>query len=95
MFLYSTIARPLFWIMMGLIYAMTIAGIRVWVQELGISMTWWKWSGAALWYGLLSLSLAAGFTLIGEKEPRAGYRFLGFSSVLMSILGIGLWAVIF
>jgi len=91
---YSTIARPLFWIVMGVIYVLTIAGARVWFQDLGLPMAWWKWMMVVTWYVLLSLSFAAGFTLMGEKEPKAGYRFLGFSLPVMGILGIGLWVVI-
>ena len=91
MVLYSTILRPLFWIAMGLIYALAIAGARVWAQDLGLQMTWWKWLLAALWYLMLSVGLAGGFTLMGEKEPRAGYYFLGLVLIGMIILGIGLW----
>ena len=76
---------------MGLIYALTIAGARVWAEDLGLPMNWWKWLLAAIWYCLLSFSFAAGFTLLGEKEPRAGYYFFGGSLAIMIILGVGLW----
>ena len=76
---------------MGLIYALTIAGARVWAEDLGLPMNWWKWLLTAIWYCLLSFSFAAGFTLLGEKEPRAGYYFLGISLAIMIILGVGLW----
>ncbi len=94
MLLYSTIARPLFWILMGLIYALMIAGAPVWARDLGLQMTWWKWFLAALWYGLLSLGIAASFTLMGEKEPRAGQYALGLILVTMIILGVGLWSLL-
>ena len=91
MFPYSTILRPLFWIVMGLIYALTIAGARIWAEDMGIPMNWWKWLLAAIWYCILSISIAAGFTLLGEKEPGAGYRLLGISLIIIIILGLGLW----
>jgi hypothetical protein len=47
-----------------------------------------------MWYGLLSFGVASGFTLIGEKEPRAGYYFLGFSLAGTVVLGVGLWMVL-
>ena len=93
MLLYSTIARPLFWILMGLIYALMIAGAPVWARDLGLQMTWWKWLLAALWYGLLSLGIAASFTLMGEKEPRAGQYALALTLAIMIILGVGLWSL--
>ena len=94
MLLYSTIARPLFWIVMGLIYALIIAGVPVWAEDLGLQMSWWKWVLTALWYVLLSLGVAASFTLMGEKEPRAGQYSLGLTLVIMIILGVGLWSLL-
>jgi len=90
MFPYSTVLRPLFWIAMGLLYAMIAMSARLWAQDLNLSMTWWEWALAALWYVLLSFSIAGGFTLIGENERRAGRRFLAFHLGLTLIAGAGL-----
>jgi hypothetical protein len=43
---------------------------------------------AFLWYVLLIYSVAGGFTLLGEKEPGAWYRFIGFHLGLTAMLGI-------
>ena len=94
MILYSTFAKPLFWIVMGLLYALMIAGAPVWAEDIGIPMNWWKWLLAAIWYCLLSVGIAAGFTLMGEKEPRAGYIIAVLSVVIMIILGLGLWLLL-
>ena len=90
MLLYSTVLKSFFWIAMGMIYIMVIVGAPVWAKDLGWMMNWWKWLLVAAWYCLLSIGIAGGFTLIGEKEGRAGYYFLGFSLVIMVILGFGL-----
>ncbi len=90
MFQYSIVFRPLFWMTMGLTYAVIIAGANIWARDLGLEMNWWKWLMAAVWYGILSLITAAGFTLIGEKEPKAGPRFLAFGVTLCVVSGIGL-----
>ena len=94
MLIYSTIARPLFWIVMGLIYALMIAGAQMWAEDIGLQMNWWKWLLAAMWYCFLSIGIAAGFTLMGEKEPRAGYYIAGLTVVIMISLGIGLWLLL-
>ena len=91
MIAYSTIFRPMFWVVMGLIYALMIAGAPIWAKDLGFQMIWWKWVLAALWYALLSFSFAGGFTLLGEKEPAAWYKFMGFHLIITIILGIVLW----
>jgi hypothetical protein len=73
---------------MGLIYALIIAGAPIWAQDLGLQMSWWKWILSALWYVFLSFSLAGGFTLLGEKEPGAWYKFMGFHLLLVVISGV-------
>ncbi|MBW2066655.1 MAG: hypothetical protein JRJ03_17230 [Deltaproteobacteria bacterium] len=94
MFIYSTMVRPIFWTVMGLIYALTIAGAPIWAEDLGLAMTWWKWILVALWYLLLSFTFAGSFTLLAEKEPGAWYRFLGSHLALCVILGAVIWFLI-
>jgi len=94
MLIYSTFFRPIFWMVMGLLYAVTFAGARYWSQDLGLHMTWWKWILVGLWYALLSFAFAGGFTLIGERERKAGWRHLGFFLAIAVILGVVLWSVV-
>lgn len=91
MFIYSTYIKAVFWIFMGLVYALMIAAAPIWAEDLGLQMNWLKWLLAAGWYVLLSIGIAAGSTLIGEKEPRAGYYILALSLIVMFVLGFVLW----
>ncbi len=88
MFLYSTYLKALFWIFMGLVYALMIAAAPIWAQDLHLQMSWWKWLLTAGWYIILSIGVAAGTTLIGEKEPRAGHYILWISLIIMFVPGI-------
>lgn len=90
MIIYSPFFKPVFWIIMGLLYALIIAGAPLWAQDLDLQMTWWKWMLSALWYGLLSFTFAGGFTLLGEKEPAAWYKFIRFHMIIVIISGVGL-----
>jgi hypothetical protein len=94
MILYSTYAKALFWTVMGLLYALMIAGAPIWAADLGLQMTWWKWLLVIIWFCLLNTGLAAGFTFIGEKEPGAGPNILKVSMVIMIVLGFGLWLLL-
>ena len=94
MITYSPFFKPVFWIIMGLVYSMTIAGAPLWAEDLGLHMTWWKWVLATLWYVLLSFTFAASFTLLGEKEPGAWYKFLGFHLIITIIFGVIVWSLI-
>lgn len=94
MIIYSPFFKPIFWIVMGLIYALIIAGAPIWAEDLGLAMTWWKWVLVAIWYILLSFTFAGAFTLLGEKEPAAWYKFLCFHLCITILLGIVIWFLI-
>ncbi len=79
---------------MGLSFALIFAGAGAWANALGLQMSWWKWALAALWYCLLSVGVGSGFTLIGEKECRAGWRLLAACLIVMSVLGVALWSIL-
>ena len=85
---YSTFFKPIFWTVMGLLYALIIAAAPVWARDMGLQMSWWKWILAAVWYALLSFTFAGSFTLMGEREPGAWYRFLGFNLIITIIVGV-------
>lgn len=65
-----------------------------WAKELKLRMYWWKWSLVALWYLLLLFFILADFTLMGEGEPGAGWKLLAFQSIIMFILGVGLFRLV-
>jgi hypothetical protein len=90
----STFFKPIFWTVMGLLFALMIAGAPIWAQDLGLHMTWWKWCLAALCYALLSFSFAGGFTLLGEKEPGAWYKFMGFHLIVTIVFGAVVYALL-
>lgn len=94
MFPYSTILGPVFWIIMGLLYAFLIYGARIWLQDLNVKMNWWKWLLISFWFIILNVSIAGGFTLIGENEGKAGIYFLLFFVSLSIILGVIVWRII-
>ena len=94
MFPHDTIFGSLFWIALGLVYGLIIVSARIWARDLGLKMTWWKWALATLWYVFLSVGIAAGTTLLGEFEYRAGWYFIGITLTVGVILGVGLWRLL-
>ena len=78
MFPGTTILNYLFWMAMGLIQALVIAGAYEWLTHYWKAVAWWQ---MALIYGcFLSFCtvVAGGFTLMGEYESSAGWYFIGF-----------------
>jgi hypothetical protein len=94
MFTNSTIAEPLFWIIMGILYTLLALSARYWAKDLKLNMNPWKWVLAAVWFILLNVVIAGGFTLMGENEPRAGRYFLIVFGTLCLVLGVGLWQLV-
>ena len=74
----------------GLLSGGVVVGAITWSKALGLNLNWWKWLLACVWYLLLLLLIFAAFTLIGEGESMAGWKTLGFATVVMIILGAGL-----
>ncbi len=78
MFPGTTILNYLFWMAMGLIQALVVAGAYEWLRSFNRTVAWWQ---IGLIYGcFLSFCtvIAGGFTLMGEFESRAGWYFIGF-----------------
>lgn len=91
MFPHSTILGPLFWIILGLLYAFIIYAAKIWFEDLKIKMNPLKWTLVLLFFILINVVIGGAFTLIGEDEQHAGIYFLGIGLVFCFILGVGLW----
>lgn len=91
MFPNSHILGPLFWIVMGLLYAVLIYAFAGWTKDKNIKMTWWKWALSAGFYLIASLSLASSFTMLGEKEATTFRMMLLISGMVSVILGVLLY----
>ena len=52
------------------------------------------WILSGLWYVLLSFTFAGSFTLLGEREPEAWYKFIGFNLIVVIVSGAVLWFLI-
>ncbi|MBW6480483.1 MAG: hypothetical protein K0B37_13730 [Bacteroidales bacterium] len=94
MFPNAPILGPLYWIIMGVIYSVNLAGFYYRTKDSKIQMTWWKWLFSVLWFIGINVVIAGGFTLFGENEMRAGLYFTGLFGIIFIILGVGLWRLL-
>lgn len=81
----------IFWFLMGIIFVLVAAGFKVFADERGWVITWWKAVLGIVWYGIFTLSFYAWGTLIGENEASAGLKLFIFGMFISVILGVGLW----
>ncbi len=91
MFPQSTILGPLFWIILGLLYAFNFYTARFWFKDFKIKMNRIKWVLVLFYFIILNIIIGGGFTLIGEDEQHAGIYFMGIGIVVCMIAGVGLW----
>ena len=83
-----------FWFLMGILFAGLSAGAKVWFEEKGFVMKWWKWLLAALWWFLVFFTFFAAFTFLGEGESRAFWLSMLVFGIFDIILGVGLWRLL-
>ena len=79
---------------MGILITTFFVGLRYWFQDLKIIMNWWRWTLLSIWLFFLAFTLGAGFTLVGENEPMAGFRLMLFFGVIILLTGSGLWKLL-
>ncbi|MGF1722990.1 hypothetical protein L4D20_23560 [Vibrio kyushuensis] len=94
MFPQSTILDPIFWMVLGALQVLVIAGANRWFNELQLGMNWWRWTLVGVWWASMMLTIAGAFTLLGENEGMAGWYVLGFFGTLLIIAGVVLARVI-
>lgn len=84
----------LFWLLMGIVFVLIAAGFKVFADDRGWVITWWKALLAFVWYLILATSFYASGILIGENEASAGFKLLLLGLFICMILGVGLWRLL-
>ena len=85
---------PVFWMPMGILAVVVGGALWSFADRHGWAMTWWKWFLFALWYALFGRTFYAAGTLMGEFEPRAGWRVLLLGLFFTVVCGVGLVRVL-
>ena len=84
----------LFWFFMGMITILIGAGFKVFANDRGWILSWWKWLLSILWYIIFSLSIFSYSTLAGEGEDSAGIKMLLLGFFVCIVYGVGLWRLL-
>ena len=40
----------IFWFLMGRLFVVVVAGIKIFAEDQGWTQTWWKWLLSVIWY---------------------------------------------
>jgi hypothetical protein len=83
-----------FWFLEGVFACLAVIGLKLWTEDRGIPMPFWKWILTGLWVVFLGFTIAFVSTSLGENEvvaARLGGILFGLTSV---VSGIGLWRIL-
>lgn len=71
----------LFWMLLGALQIPVVLGAYRWCERYGRRPAWWQMALMYAGFVSLCLTIGGGFTLMGEYETAAGWRFMGFLGV--------------
>ncbi len=83
-----------FWFFEGILACLVIIAIRLWAEDRGVPMPFWKWILVVCWMIGFGFTIAFVGTSIGENEMRAAQLGGLIFGTVVIIMGIILWRVI-
>lgn len=83
-----------FWFLEGILFVIVLLAVRVWTEDQGIPMPYWKWMALVVWMALLGFTIAFVGTSLGENEADAAVRGGILFGIVVAISGVGLWRLI-
>jgi hypothetical protein len=90
----SFFSSGFFWFVEGVFACLAVLGLKLWAEDRGIPMPFWKWILAGIWVVFLGFTIAFVGTSLGENEvvaARLGGILFGLTSL---VSGIGLWRLL-
>ena len=60
-----------FWFIEGLLLCLVIIGFKYWIEDRGVTLSWWNWVLFIVWLLFWGFTIAFITTSLGESEPRA------------------------
>jgi hypothetical protein len=84
----------LFWFIEGIFVSLVVIGLKIWMEDRGIPMQFWKWILFGIWVLFFGFTVAFIGTNIGENETHAAlFGGIIFGCVTL-ISAVGLWQLL-
>jgi hypothetical protein len=84
----------LFWFAEGILFSVMLLGLKVWAQDRGVTMQWWKWTTFLAWVLLTGFTIAFVGTSLAEHETSAAVRGGIFFGMITVLSGVGVWRIV-
>ncbi|MBT3198972.1 MAG: dehalogenase [Phycisphaerales bacterium] len=83
-----------FWFIEGILCALAVIGLKVWMEDRNTPMRLWKWVLVGAWMLLLGFTIAFIGTSVGENEMVAAKKGGIIFSVICVIFGAVVWQLL-
>ena len=90
----SFFTSGMFWFLEGISACLFIIGFKLWAEDKGLSMPFWKWILLGIWILLFGFTIAFLGTSLGENESNAALFGGIIFGLLTLISAVGLWRII-
>jgi len=84
----------LFWFIEGVLTCLSVVGFKLWMDDRGVKLCWWKWALTVLWTGFTAFVIAFVGVNIGDGEPQAARLGALIFGVLAMVSGAVLWRLL-
>jgi hypothetical protein len=83
-----------FWFVEGIFVSLSVLGLKIWTEDRGIPMPFWKWLLLAIWVLLFGFTIAFVGTSLGEREGTAAWLGGLIFGLISIVSGVGLWRLL-
>ena len=84
----------LYWFLEGVIFCLAVIGFKIWMEDRGVPMPFWKWIFLGIWVLLFGFSIAFVGTNLGEGESNAALLGGIVFGLITIISGVGFWRIL-
>ena len=83
-----------FWFIQGILATIIFIAFKIWMEDRGVKMVWWKWAVWILWVTVAGFTISFIFTSLGEGEKIAAIKGGIIFSLITIVTGVIVWRLI-
>ncbi|MBT4513340.1 MAG: hypothetical protein HOC20_14165 [Chloroflexi bacterium] len=90
----SFFSTGIFWLIEGVLLSLSIAGLKIWLEDRDIAPPLWQWVLLVGWILLCGFTISFVGTSLGENETVAAAKGGMLFGLIAAISGAGLWRLV-
>ncbi len=84
------LSSEMYWFLQGILFTVMTIGFKLWMEDRGVPMLWWKWMLWGIWMIWTAFTIGFVFTSLGEGEPVAASKggiLFGLITIVSAVAG--------